>query len=91
ARLRDRLPADSDCGRLIRDVATAARLEPVFVTRIRRSALPLRLPSGDEVEVALDKGTVEAESNSVPIAAVELELKRGRPESLYGVAQELLE
>ncbi|WP_342611436.1 CHAD domain-containing protein [Burkholderia ambifaria] len=91
ARLRDRLPADSDCGRLIRDVATAARLEPVFVTRIRRSVLPLRLPSGDEVEVALDKGTVEAESNSVPIAAVELELKRGRPESLYGVALELLE
>lgn len=76
ARLRDRVPADSDCGRLIRDVATAARLQPVFVTRIKRSVLPLHLPSGGEVEVALDKGTVEAEPNSVPIAAVELELKR---------------
>ncbi|AOJ90755.1 metal-chelation protein CHAD [Burkholderia sp. MSMB0856] len=91
APLRERIPDDSDCGRLVRDEATAGQLEPVFVTRIRRTVFPLRLPSGDELEVALDKGTVEAESGSVPIAAVELELKRGEPESLYGVALAMLD
>ncbi|MGR3908195.1 CYTH and CHAD domain-containing protein [Burkholderia sp. SR8] len=89
--LRDKLPDDSDCGRLVRDDATAPDLHPVFVTRIKRTVLPLRLPSGDEVEVALDKGTIDANSHSVPIAAVELELKRGRPENLYGIALELLD
>jgi triphosphatase len=89
--LQDQISADTACGRLIRDEATAARLKPVFVTRINRSAIPLRLPSGDELEVALDEGTVDAESGSVPIAAVELELKHGQPESLYGIALELLE
>ncbi|MFX1765986.1 CHAD domain-containing protein [Paraburkholderia sp. A1RI-2L] len=89
--LRDRIPDDSDCGRLVRDDATVAQLNPVFVTRIRRSVYPLRLSSGDELEVALDEGTIEAQSASEPIAAVELELKRGKPESLYQVALELLE
>ncbi|RQS55646.1 CYTH and CHAD domain-containing protein [Burkholderia sp. Bp8986] len=90
-RLRDTLPDDTECGRLVRDQATAPDLQPVFVTRIKRRVLPLRLPSGDEVEVALDKGTVDADSKSVPIAAIELELKRGRPENLYGIALELLD
>jgi inorganic triphosphatase YgiF len=88
--LQDQISADTDCGKLIRDEATAARLKPVFVTRINRSAIPLHLPSGDELEVALDEGTIEADSGSVPIAAVELELKQGQSESLYGVALELL-
>lgn len=87
--LLDQISADTDCGRLIRDEATATRLKPVFVTRINRSAIPLRLPSGDELEVALDEGTVEADSGSVPIAV--LELRHGQAESLYGVALELLE
>jgi inorganic triphosphatase YgiF len=89
--LQDQIGADTDCGRLIRDDATAVRLTPVFVTRIKRSAIPLRLPSGDELEAALDEGTIDADSGSVPIAAVELELRHGQAESLYGVALELLE
>ena len=89
--LQDQVPDDCDCGKLIRDEATAALLTPVFVTRIKRSVFPLRLPSGDELEIALDEGTVDAQSNSVPIAAVELELKQGQPESLYHIALALLE
>ncbi|WP_269503055.1 CYTH and CHAD domain-containing protein [Burkholderia sp. IMCC1007] len=89
--LQAEIPADDDLGRLIRDDATASRLQPVFVTRITRTVIPLHLPSGDEIEVALDKGTIDAGSKSLPIAAVELELKHGRPESLYGIALELLE
>ena len=90
-RLQDQIPTDTDCGRLIHEEATYARLKPVFVIRINRSAIALRLPSGDELEVALDGGTIDAESGSVPVAAVVLELEHGRPESLYGVALELLE
>ncbi|HEY2021083.1 CHAD domain-containing protein [Paraburkholderia sp.] len=89
--LQDQIPTDTDCGRLIRDEAAAARLKPVFVTRINRSSIPLRLPSGDELEVALDEGTIDADTGSVPIAALELELRHGQAESLYGVALELLE
>jgi inorganic triphosphatase YgiF len=89
--LQDQIPADTDCGKLIQDEATTYRLKPVFVTRINRSTISLDLPSGDEVEVALDEGTIDADSGSVSIAAVELELKRGQPESLYGIALELLE
>ncbi|MBC8746619.1 MULTISPECIES: CYTH and CHAD domain-containing protein [Paraburkholderia] len=89
--LCDQIPDDSDCGKLVRDETVAARLKPVFVTRINRSAFPLHQPSGDELELALDEGTVEAESGSVQIAAVELELKQGNPEALYRIALEMLE
>lgn len=89
--LRDQVPEDSECGKLIRDQSIAAQLKPVFVTRIQRSIFPLHLPAGDEIEVALDDGSIDAESGSVPLAAVELELKQGQPESLYSLALELLE
>ncbi|MGF6367308.1 triphosphatase [Paraburkholderia sp. RAU6.4a] len=89
--LYDQIPDDSDCGKLIRDETVAAQLKPVFVTRINRSAFVLRQPSGDELELALDEGSVEADSGSVQIAAVELELKQGNPDMLYRVALEMLE
>ncbi|MBB5507836.1 CYTH and CHAD domain-containing protein [Paraburkholderia atlantica] len=89
--LCDQIPDDSDCGKLIRDETIPAQLKPVFVTRINRSAFALRQPSGDELELALDEGTIEAESGSVQVAAVELELKQGDPDMLYRVALEMLE
>jgi triphosphatase len=93
--LYDAIPADGDCGRLIRDQAAAAQLKPVFVTRIRRSVLPLRLPSGEEIECAIDEGTIESEAKSdarsTSITGVELELKQGEPARLYQVALDLLE
>ncbi|WP_069266165.1 CYTH and CHAD domain-containing protein [Paraburkholderia nodosa] len=90
ALLYDAISADSDCGRLIRDQAVAAQLAPVFVTRIHRTAIALHLPSEDELEIALDEGTVDAQTRSVPLAAVELELKQGKPEALHATALELL-
>jgi triphosphatase len=86
----EQISEKSDCGKLVHDETVAAQLKPVFVTRINRSVFALRQPSGDELELALDEGTVEAESGSMPIAAVELELKQGQPETLYRVALELL-
>jgi inorganic triphosphatase YgiF len=87
----DQIPEDCECGKLIRDQTVAAQLTPVFVTRIRRSIFPLQLAAGDEIEAALDDGNINSESGSAPLVAVELELKQGRPESLYSVALELLE
>ncbi|APA89458.1 CYTH and CHAD domain-containing protein (plasmid) [Paraburkholderia sprentiae WSM5005] len=89
--LCDQIPEQSDCGKLIRDETVAARLKPVFVTRINRSAFALQQPSGDELELALDEGTIEAESGSVQLAAVELELKQGNPDALYRTALDMLE
>ncbi|HWT36129.1 MAG TPA: inorganic triphosphatase, partial [Paraburkholderia sp.] len=91
ALLHSQISGDTDIGKLIRDDTFASQLKPVFVTRIKRAALPLSLPSGDEIEVALDEGSIDAESGSIRVAAVELELKEGRPDSLYGFALQLLE
>lgn len=89
--LRDQIPEDCDCRRLIHDRDVAAQLQPMFVTRIKRSIILLHLSEGNEIEVALDEGSIDAESGSMPMAAVELELKQGQPERLYDIALELLE
>ncbi|MCP3711574.1 CHAD domain-containing protein [Paraburkholderia sp. CNPSo 3274] len=89
--LHDALSADTDCGQLVRDEAVAANLAPIFVTRINRSTIALRTSAENEIEVALDEGTIDAPTGSAPIAAVELELKRGKPQGLYALALELLQ
>lgn len=86
----DSIPADSDLGKLIRDKRTAADLAPRFVTRIHRTVLPLRAQPGEEIECAIDEGTIETETDSTSVVAVEMELKQGRPERLYQIALELL-
>ena len=90
AALQDAISADTDCGRLIRDQAIAAQLAPVFVTRVNRTAITLHVPPEDEIEVALDEGTVDAQTGSMPVVAVELELKQGKPQALHTAALELL-
>jgi inorganic triphosphatase YgiF len=82
---------DSAVGKLMRNPDFANRLKPVFVTRIDRSVCLLRLPEGDEIELALDAGLVKAGGASAPIHEIEMELKRGEPAHLYKFALELLE
>nr|WP_258181786.1 CYTH and CHAD domain-containing protein [Burkholderia multivorans] len=86
----DSIPAASDLGKLIRDERTATDLGPRFVTKIRRTLLPLRAQPGEEIEFAIDEGTIETETDSASVVAVEMELKQGRPERLYHIALELL-
>ncbi len=62
-----------------------------FVTRVDRSVALLRLPKGDEIELALDEGVVEAGDATAPIHEVEMELKSGEPDHLYQFALDLLE
>ncbi|MDN7759223.1 CYTH and CHAD domain-containing protein [Burkholderia multivorans] len=86
----DSIRADSDLGKLIRDERTATDLGPRFVTKIRRTLLPLRAQPGEEIEFAIDEGTIETETDSASVVAVEMELKQGRAERLYQIALELL-
>lgn len=88
--LQAKMSKDSDVRKLMCDSEIAGRLEPVFVTRVDRSVSLLRLPQGDEIELALDEGVVEAGGASAPIHEVEMELKSGEPDHLYQFALDLL-
>ncbi|WP_232231867.1 CYTH and CHAD domain-containing protein [Burkholderia sp. WSM2230] len=82
---------DSNIGKLLRDADLVNRLKPVFVTEVERSVSLLRLPEGDEIELALDEGAVKAGEAAAPIREVEMELKHGEPDHLYQFALDLLE
>ncbi|MEA3120358.1 MAG: hypothetical protein QOI13_3628 [Paraburkholderia sp.] len=88
--LRAKIPKNSGIRKLMRDREMASRLEAVFVTRVDRQISLLRLPQGDEIEVAVDEGVVEAGSATARIYEVEMELKSGEPDHLYQFALDLL-
>jgi triphosphatase len=64
------------------------RLRPVFETSVRRCSLPLRLPDG-RVELAIDRGRIDAGTRSRPVHELELELKDGSPLALMELAERL--
>ena len=64
------------------------RLQPLFKTSIERTVYHLDR-NGSEIELALDRGEVEADSCRAPILEMELELKRGHPAELFHLAREL--
>lgn len=67
-----------------------ATLQAVFSTNFERVAWLWR-DSDDEIEVALDQGTVRADTLEMPLLEVELELKNGNPGRLMEQAQVLSE
>lgn len=62
------------------------QLKPVFETDVTRIAYPLNNAS---VELALDRGEIEAGGIEVPVCEVELELKHGEPTELFAIAKRL--
>ncbi len=64
-------------------------LEPWFATRVRRRTWQVRDTIG-LVEVAIDRGTIEAGSASEAVLEAEFELKEGSPEAVFRVAAQLL-
>ncbi len=65
------------------------RLQPLFSTHFQRETWTVQ--AGDsEIEVAFDRGTVAAGTESEPLLEVELELKRGTRADLLKFAQTLL-
>jgi len=65
------------------------RLQPVFVTDIRRTTRLLHLDNNTVVEAAIDEGSIEAGPAPEPVSELELELKKGRIEPVYRLAAEL--
>ncbi|CAN7804262.1 CHAD domain-containing protein [Paraburkholderia hospita] len=88
--LAERIPENTEVGSLMRDAELRGSLTEVFVTRVQREVSMLCLPHGEEVECVIDEGVIEVGPGSVPINEIELELKSGAPDHLYGFALELL-
>jgi inorganic triphosphatase YgiF len=63
-------------------------LKPVFKTRVQRTVYPLE-SHGSEIELTVDRGSVEAGHHSEPLCEMELELKRGDPAELFRIARAL--
>jgi inorganic triphosphatase YgiF len=74
----------------IEDQGLPQQIGPVFTTRIERTVLPLRLVDSD-IELALDKGAIEASGREEALSEIELELKSGRSTRLYELALMLLQ
>jgi triphosphatase len=86
--LRKCIPKKSSVAKLLAMTDVTA-LAPQFTTRVERTILLLQFPEGDEVELALDDGVIEAGSSSEVFQEVELELKSGEPDRLYRLALDL--
>jgi len=84
--------ADTPLPALLARHRAQAKLQPLFRVRVRRTLWEIEF-RGSRIEVAADRGHIEAELRgrrvSVPVAEVELELKDGRPEDLTAAALRL--
>ena len=63
-------------------------LRPVFETRVNRTVYQVAR-NGSDIEVALDRGEVDAGGRQAAIHELELELKRGEPAELFRLARKL--
>ena len=76
-----------------RDFLTSASiapvLQPVFTTRIQRTQWHIPCPKNGMAELALDIGTIECNTHTMPVSEVEIELKQGALEALLPIVQTL--
>jgi triphosphatase len=63
-------------------------LAGLFTVHVERTILPVSIPNA-EIEVSVDRGEVRAGHVTAPFAEVELELKGGAPQALFGFAEKL--
>jgi triphosphatase len=82
------LVKDTALGAILVNEADKA-LQPVFETRIKRTAYHLN-GNGTDVVMAIDQGKIVATGSSLPVSEIELELKRGNPADLFKIARDIL-
>ena len=70
--------------------AEAPDLSPTFATLVERRSRVIRY-GASRIEVAFDEGRIETPNGDAPLWELELELKEGRPEDLFTLAQALAE
>ncbi len=80
---------DKDARKLLGKTKVRTRLAPLFSTDFRRQAWRVRR-SGSVIELAIDRGLIEGPDGQVPISEVELELKSGNSNELYGLARDIV-
>lgn len=68
----------------------AARLQPLFSVHVKRTTWELCIDE-DEIELALDEGTINYQNAEAPVSEIELELKSGNSKRLYDIALKLLD
>ncbi len=91
ATLRQMLDAHSDWAQLLAPPDLEERLQCVFSVDFKRTVWLLRLDSGDEIELALDRGQITHGDRRLPLSEIELELKAGSPACLLELALELMD
>jgi triphosphatase len=81
--------ADSEPAQLLSEPSLAPRLAPIFETAYRRTAWPVHLPPGNDIELVLDEGELRCGDAREPICEIECELKAGMPAALFDLARQL--
>ena len=76
----------SELTRIFDDTSLRDRLAPIFRTEVRRTEWHLQWDNGDQVELALDVGTLAAGDRREPVCEIELELKHGATGRLFDLA-----
>jgi triphosphatase len=66
-----------------------AALTPAFTTHFTRTAWIVQPQTGVRIELALDRGWIEAQGRRHGICEIELELLDGEPDALFALASEL--
>ncbi|MGZ5780612.1 MAG: CYTH and CHAD domain-containing protein, partial [Burkholderiaceae bacterium] len=89
--LHDMLDKHTQLRKMLSNSSLSSQLRPIFDTRVKRTVWELRLPNGEEIEFALDQGSIEHEDLHESISEVELELKAGEPKKLFDFASQLLD
>lgn len=65
-----------------------ARLAPLFVTEVRRTARAIATEGG-RIELAVDHGEIRAGDRRAPLCEIELELEEGPAQALFDLARKL--
>ncbi|HEX4333307.1 MAG TPA: CHAD domain-containing protein [Usitatibacter sp.] len=69
----------------------ASRLAPVFEVHFVRDAWTVEPSPGTRLELALDRGSVEANSRTAPVCEVEIECLEGAPAHAFDLARTVME
>lgn len=68
----------------------SAQFEAIFTTDFHRQIW--HVPYGDsQIELAVDRGTIDSKGRSTPICEIELELLSGKVDDIFGLTRELQE
>jgi inorganic triphosphatase YgiF len=76
---------------VLSDPALPVRLKPVFATVFQRQTRGIEIAPDSQIELCIDRGSINAGNLETPISEVELELKAGPPERIVELALRILE